>query len=86
MEPLITQLLLNINIPCEILVKYWLRAYTSDSGFYGKMNNYLQRKLGNDYDTYIKVVYNALHINSIAPSKEEILYRGAKITLKEINI
>ena len=63
MKELANQLLLNINIPCEILIKYWLRAYTSDSKFYKKMNDYLIRKLGNDYDTYIKVVYNALNIN-----------------------
>ena len=84
MKKLITQLLLNINIPCEILVKYWLRAYTSESDFYKKMNDYLIRQLGNDYDTYIKVVYNALHINSIVPSEKKILYRGAKISIKEI--
>ena len=84
MKELITQLLLNINIPCEILVKYWLRAYTLESNFYKKMNDYLKRKLGNDYDTYIKVVYNALHINSIVPSEEKILYLGAKINIKEI--
>ena len=39
---LIEQLLLKIRIPCDILAKYWLRAYTLESNFYKEMNDYLK--------------------------------------------
>ena len=45
MKLLIEQLLLNIDIPKEILVKYWLRAYTCESDFYKEMNYCLEKKI-----------------------------------------
>ena len=81
---LIQQLILNIKIPCEILVKYYLRAYTLESDFYKEMNYYLERKSGKDYETYIKVVYYSLLKQYIKPNIKEKLYRGTRIKKDEL--
>ena len=38
------------NIPLEILIKYWIRYYTSESSFYSTMNVNLMKK--NNYENY----------------------------------
>ena len=81
---LIEQLLLKIRIPCDILAKYWLRAYTLESNFYKEMNDYLENKLGNNYDIYVKVLYYNLKEKLIKTTNETKLYRGAKIKKEEI--
>ena len=84
---LIQQLFLNIKIPCEILVKYYLRAYTLQSGFYDEMNYFLMNKTEkteNVYETYIKVVYYSLHQKYIKPEINQKLYRGTRIKKSEL--
>ena len=85
MKALIEQLLVDVKIPVQIVVKFWLRAYTLESNFFREMNYSLERKLGNDFDIYIKAVYQGLLTKSIKPLIEEKLYRGAKINKKEID-
>ncbi len=85
MKILIEQLLVNVKIPIQILVKFWLRAYTLESNFYREMNYSLERKLGNDFDIYIKALYQGLLTKSITPLIEQKLYRGAKINKKELD-
>ena len=85
MKKLIDQLILEIKVPCEILVKYWLRAYTLETYFYKEMNNYLTRNAGEDFDIYIRVLYHSLLIKAIIPSIYRNLYRGAKIKTDELN-
>ena len=81
---LILQLILNKAIPCEILIKYYLRAYTLESDFYKEMNYCLERNLGKKYETYIEVVYHSLLQNYILPAQEKKLYRGSRIKRKEL--
>ena len=81
---LMQQLILNIKIPCEILIKYYLRAYTLNSSFYKEMNYCLDKKSGEDYETYVKVVYHSLHLEYIKPAKEKKLFRGTVIGMKEL--
>ena len=84
MKFLIEQLLVDIKIPFQILVKYWIRAYTLETPFYIDMNYSLERKLGNDYDIFIRVLYHGLLTKSITPLINQKLYRGAIIKIKEI--
>ena len=79
MKYLIDQLFLKVRIPIDILVKYWLRAYTNETNFYREMNYYLERKKGNEYDIYIRALYQGLITKSISPLINKTLYRGAKI-------
>ena len=81
---LIQQLILNITIPFEILIKYYLRAYTLQSDFYKEMNYCLERKKGKDYETYIKVLYHSLHLEYIKPAEEKKLFRGSVIKKEEL--
>ena len=81
---LIQQLILNIKIPCEILVKYYLRAYTLESVFYKEMNYYLMNESGKDYETYIKVLYFSLRQKYIEPEVNKKLYRGTRIKKEEL--
>ena len=84
-KELISQLLVDTNIPIPILVKYWIRAYTIQSNFYGDINYTLIKKLNNDFDIYIRVLYQGLKIKAIKPLIDANLYRGSIIKLKEIN-
>ena len=83
MQQLITQ---NSSIPGQILIKYYLRAYTIESNFYKNMNNSLTH--GNNesiYDTYVKVCYNSLLSNYIKPAIEKKIYRGTRIKKSELD-
>ena len=79
MKDLIEQLFLDIKIPYEILVKYWLRAYTINTNFSDEMNFCLEKRIGFAYDTYIKILYQGLLIKSITPTFDKKLFKGDKI-------
>ena len=85
---LIEQLLLNIKIPTAILIKYWLRAYTSESDFYHEMNYVLGKKeqVGeeDEFVIYIRVLYHGLKEALITPFINAKLYRGARIKKDEL--
>jgi len=85
LKNLINQLLVDTPIPIPILVKYWVILYTLESKFYGEMNYTLIKKLNNDFDIYIRVLYQGLKIKAIKPLIDYDLYRGSIIKLKEIN-
>ena len=85
LKDLISQLIVDINIPLPILVKYWIRAYTIPSNFYRELNYILIKKLNNDFDIYIRVLYQGLKMKAIKPLIDVELYRGSLIKLKEVN-
>ena len=41
-------------------------------------------KKENDYETFVKVMYEGLYIGSLRQSKDEVLYRGTKMKKDEI--
>ena len=85
-EDLVNQLLLmETNIPIQILVKYWIKIYTLDTSFYREMNLTLTKKLNNDFDIYIRALYQGFMTKAIKPLINEKLYRGSLINIKEIN-
>ena len=81
---LIEQLLLKTKIPIQVLIKYWLRAYTYESNFYKDMNNYLIERFGEQYDPYITILYYGLKKNYISPCIDKDLYRGGSISKDEL--
>ena len=86
LEDIINQLLLvETKIPIQILVKYWIRAYTLQTPFYGELNLTLMKKLNNDFDIFIRVLYQGLNAKAITPVIDKTLYRGSVIKLEEIN-
>ena len=86
LEDLVNQLLLmETNIPIQILVKYWIKLYTLDTFFYREMNLTLTKKLNNDFDIYIRALYHGFMAKAIKPVINVVLYRGSLINVKEIN-
>ena len=85
LQSLIGQLLVKKEIPCEILLKYWLRAYTLNTNFYKEMNKCLIGNNGENYETYIKALYNGLQKQFIKPFVETKLYRGTRIKKTELD-
>ena len=53
-KKLIYPLVYLSEIPIEILVKFWLRIYTLETGFYSNMNCKLMKLKGKEFNTYIK--------------------------------
>ena len=82
---LITQLIRKKKIPIEIISKFWIRAYTVQSNFFKEINADLRKKKINKYLPFIKMMYNAISVNSFSfnPSDDK-LYRGTYFDEKEL--
>ena len=81
---LILPMLFIREIPREILSKYFLRAYTEESSLYREMNNLLMKRAGNNYQTFIKIIFEGLNNQSLSYSEDDYLYRGTKMSKIEI--
>ena len=73
------------DIPEPILSKFFARAYTLESPFYGIMNQNLMKGNYKYYSTYIKLLYKGILNNSYPPKTDCTLYRGTKLERFEIN-
>ena len=74
------------DIPEPILSKFFARAYTLESAFYGIMNQNLMKKNYKVYSTYIKLLYKGIRNNSYKPKTDCELYRGTKLENFEIKL
>ena len=74
-----------INIPIELLSKYYVRLYTIDSIFYRDLNKDLRESKTISFLLYIKVLYEALKLQSLSLASDQILYRGGILSNKEID-
>jgi len=82
---LLKGMILFNDIPEPILSKFFARAYTLESSFYGIMNQNLMKKNYNIYLTYIKLLYKGIFNNSYKPKTGCTLYRGTRLEKFEIN-
>ena len=82
---LLKGMILFNDIPEPILSKFFARAYTLESSFYGIMNQNLMKKNYNIYLTYIKLLYKGIFNNSYKPKTGCTLYRGTRLEKLEIN-
>ena len=73
------------DIPEPILSKFFARAYTLESPFYGIMNQNLMKRNYKYYSTYIKLLYKGILNESYPPKTDCPLYRGTKLEIFEIN-
>ena len=72
------------DIPIELLAKYYIRAYTIESDFYKDINTELGlSKISNNLP-FIKVLYEAIKLKSLTLASDKELYRGSKMSYKEI--
>ena len=80
----INQLLVDYEIPIEILVKYWFRLYSFNKPMvYLKINEGL-RNGNEEFDIFTRVAYTGLRLNGIKSLVDKTLYRGSKISIEEI--
>ena len=78
--------LVNLSeIPIEILVKFWLRIYTLETGFYSNMNCKLMKLKGKEFNSFIKLIYFALNEIFIKNRCDICLYRGDIMSNEELN-
>ena len=75
---LLKGMILFNDIPEPILSKFFARAYTLESSFYGIMNQNLMKKNYKIYLTYIKLLYKGITNKSYKPKTDCTLYRGTK--------
>ena len=75
-----------LNIPLELLSKYYARLYTIESDFYKDINKDLRENKKENYLPYIKVLYEGIILRSLKLASDTILYRGGKLLNKEIEI
>ena len=82
---LLKGMILFNDIPEPILSKFFARAYTLESSFYGIMNQNLMKKNYEIYLTYIKLLYKGLYNKSYKSKTDCTLYRGTKLEKFEID-
>ena len=64
--------------------KFFARMFTEETSFYRLINIALMKK-EKDYDTFVKVMYEGLYIGSLQHCRDDILYRGSRLTRKELD-
>ena len=83
-QKLLGQIQSMTDIPIEILSQYYARLYTAPSSFYKNINKDLGTNKIEQYLLFIKILYEGVKLKSLPLSKDNILYRGAKISNNEI--
>ena len=83
-KKLIYPLVYLSEIPIEILVKFWLRIYTLETGFYNNMNCKLMKLQGKEFNTFIKLIYFSLNEKYLKNRCDICLYRGDIMNNEEL--
>ena len=73
------------NVPIEILSRYYSRLFTCDSDFHKNINKDLGLNKKEKYLPFIKILYEGVKLKALPLASESLLYRGAKISIEEIN-
>jgi len=81
---LLDSIISMINVPIEILSKYYARLYTSDSSFHKDINKDLGLNKIEKYLSFIKTLYEGVKLKSLSLASDNILYRGSIISNEEV--
>ena len=73
------------NIPLELITKYWIRYYTSESSFYASMNAQFMNNDYTNYEPFVKVLYKGLEKNFLQSKTDVLLYRCQFISKSEFD-
>ena len=84
MKSLISQLENIPEMPNEIVCKYWIRAYTLETGFYNIVKSKLMQKKGKFLLPYIKMSYEGIKNKTFKTIYDQELYRGGVISNNEL--
>ena len=86
----ISQLIIPLNnvkkLPLEIVSKFWIRYYTSQSSFYLYMNTQLMKNLHENYEIFVRAMYKGIEKSYLQSEYSVPLYRCQLISKAEINM
>ena len=74
----------SLNIPVQLLSKYYAKLYTAETDFYKKINEDLRQNKTENYLPFIKILYEGVKLKSLPLADCNKLYRGSLINNKEI--
>ena len=71
------------NIPLEIVTKFWIRYYTSESSFYPYMNTQLMKNIPENYEIFVRAMYKGIEKKYLKSEYNVRLYRCQLISNEE---
>ena len=74
------------NIPLEIVTKFWIRYYTSESSFYPYMNTQLMKNIPENYEIFVRAMYKGIEKKYLKSEYNVRLDRCQLISNEEIDI
>jgi len=84
----ISHLIVPLNdikkIPLEIVTKFWIRYYTSESSFYPYMNAQLMKNKPENYEIFIRAMYKGVEKKYLKSEFNTQLYRCQLISKSEM--
>ena len=85
----ISHLIIPLNdikkLPLEIVIKFWIRYYTSESSFYPYMNAQLMKNRPENYEIFIRAMYQGVEKKYLKSEFSIQLYRCQLISKSEID-
>lgn len=72
------------KFPLEIVTKFWIRYYTSQSTFYPYMNSQLMKNIPENYEIFVKAMYKGIEKKYLKSEYSKCLYRCQLISSEEI--
>ena len=82
---IINPILFTRDMSHELLLKFFIRAYTEKSTFFESMNTSLFKKENDEYVTFVNLLYEGLSNNSLQISIDDCLYRNCTMLKNDIN-
>ena len=76
---LINPLLFTKEMPKELLIKFFIRAYTEKSSFFIAINSALNKNERMEYLTFVSLLFEGLYNKYLPTSEEDYLYRTSKM-------
>lgn len=74
------------NIPLEIVTKFWIKYYTSESSFYPYMNAQLMKNKPENYEIFVRAMYKGIENKYLQSEYNIRLYRCQIISKEEMGI
>jgi len=74
------------NIPLEIVTKFWIKYYTSESSFYPYMNAQLMKNKPKNYEIFVRAMYKGIENKYLQSEYNIRLYRCQLISKEEMGI
>jgi ankyrin repeat protein len=74
------------KLPLEIVTKFWIRYYTSESTFYTYMNSQLMKNIPENYGIFVKSMYKGIEKKYLRSEYNICLYRCQLISNAEMDV